>query len=134
MKAALRLARAFTRLGIPWVLERPASSKAWMLPQIERMLRNPRIQKATGDFCQWGTKWRKRTSFLCDNLDPLEVQKLRRVCTGHGACSRTKKNHFQLTGSSPQGVPWTQIAQPYPLGLCRTLADVLTSSLYKRTA
>ena len=50
--------------------------------------------------------------------------------TGRGLCSFSGKQHFQLTGSNRQGIPWTSMAQPYPAGLCRDLAFALTSPFH----
>eukprot|EP00972_Heterocapsa_arctica_P102846 15157483-Heterocapsa_arctica.AAC.1 len=57
-----------------------------------------------------------RTRFLCGSIDLSFLRRMVRQCQGrHGVSSKLHQLHFQLTGSSPQGIPWTRIAQPYPL-------------------
>ena len=129
MKAAIELISFFHKLGIPWILEHPASSKAWYLPELRSFLGRAYVYEVTCDFCQYGTAWRKRTRLLCGHCDGLDLVRISKMCSGRGVCSRTRKPHLQLTGSSPQGVPWTRVAQPYPPKLCHDLAFVLTAPL-----
>ena len=55
------------------------------------------------DFCQFGTKWRKRTGLLCGNLDRQDLERLERLnrqCRGsHQLRSQTQQKHLQLTGT-----------------------------------
>ena len=75
------------------------------------------------DFCQFGTKWRKRTKLLVGNMYEDDIARCSRLCAGPpGYCSRTVKKQQQLTGSTRNGVPWTRVAQPYPKQLCHHLA------------
>ena len=48
--------------GVPVVLESPALSRIFEVP-FTRTLRNPRLREVPTDFCQDGTRWRKKTSF-----------------------------------------------------------------------
>ena len=125
MRAALNLIRCFQSCKIPWVLEHPATSKAWYLPEIRKLQSDVDVHLLVTDFCQWGTRWRKRTRLLCGHLSPAARESLVRTCTGRGRCSRTGKPHIQLTGSGPGNIPWTRIAQPYPDGLCHQLGQIL---------
>jgi hypothetical protein len=125
--ATFDLIRCFNQHGIPWILENPHASKCWYLPQLDKLLHSANCHVVVADFCQFGTKWRKRTRFLCGNIDPLDLQRVNLKCSGHGWCSATNKPHFQLTGSNNKGIPWTRIAQPYPTKLCHALAHALTS-------
>eukprot|EP00975_Prorocentrum_lima_P051623 10810770-Prorocentrum_lima.AAC.1 len=127
MQATLKLVAAFHKLSIPWVVEHPATSKAWYLPEVQALLRLPGVRLMQCDFCQYGSRWRKRTRFMCGHIDHNDLQRLSRQCSGKGVCSRTGRPHIQLTGSGPGGVPWTRIAQPYPGALCHHLAHCLTS-------
>lgn len=64
------------------------------------------------DMCRFGRKWRKRTRVLMN----LFLKGTSTFCTG---C----KHHFQLRGRSKlRKKSWTLVAQPYPKGVCRTLA------------
>ena len=115
---------------IKWLnalLENPASSKCWLLPQLQKFEASSCCTVVFTDFCQFGTLWKKRTKFLCGNLDSQDVARIGRLCQGKGICSRTQKKHFQLSGSNHQGVPWTRVAQLYPAQLCKQLAFALTA-------
>ena len=127
--AALKIIEWLDKLRILWILENPASSKCWFLPQLQQLEQSPHTiyMSVITDFCQYGTRWRKRTKLLCGNLDTQDLDRLDKRCTGSGLCSRSGHPHFQLTGSNHQGVPWTRVAQPYPRGLCQQLAFVLIS-------
>ena len=111
----------------PWILENPHASKCWYLPQLITLAGRPHVQTIVTDFCQFGTQWRKRTRFLCGNMDSIDLHRLQHTCTNSGICNRTGKQHFQLIGSNKQGIPWTRIAQPYPQKLCRALAHALSA-------
>lgn len=126
-KAALQIVQWLDQLRIPWILENPATSKCWRLPPLQKLERSPHVVCVLADFCQYGCAWRRRTKLMCGNLDSQDVDRLHRLCTGRGLCSRTQKSHFQLTGSNRQGIPWTRVAQPYPAGLCKDVAFSLTS-------
>ena len=126
-RAAIRIIRWLNEHSIPWILENPASSKCWYLPQLRKLENSPNCTVVISDFCQFGTLWRKRTKFLCGNLDTQDVARIGRLCQGRGTCDRTGRPHFQLTGSNHKGVPWTRIAQPYPAQLCKQLAFALTA-------
>ena len=126
-KAALKIISWLDAFRIPWILENPATSKCWFLPPLQKLASCPHVCTVITDFCQYGCPWRKRTKLLCGNLDTQDVARLSRLCTGRGICSKSLKQHFHLTGSNHQGVPWTRIAQPYPTGLCKDIAFALTS-------
>lgn len=114
------------KLCIPWILENPLSSRCWNLPKLRTLLQTQQAYPLHADFCQYGTTWKKPTMFLANYIG--DTHRLCRVCRGQaGVCSATNKRHFMLTGSGPGGVPWTKIAEPYPVQLCRELAHVLTS-------
>ena len=127
MMAALELAKHFHRLGLPWIIENPKASKMWWVPPMRRLAASKGVCEITCDFCQYGKPWRKRTTFLCGNVPADTLHRINRTCQGkHGICSATHNRHFQLTGSSPEGISWTRIAQPYPTKLCYGLAHALT--------
>lgn len=128
MRAALRIIRWLDAAKIPWVFEQPHCSKAWFTPELVALQEADHTHTLVTDFCQFHTVWRKRTRLLAGNMDWNDFQRCGRLCVGNkGICSRTGKPHFQLTGSSPQGVPWTRVAQPYPHKLCRQIAHALTA-------
>ena len=125
--ATIKLIKLFNRHKIPWIMENPATSRIWHIPELLEAFKRANAHWITTDFCGFGTRWRKRTTLVCGNLEPCDTGGLGRTCCGrHGFCSYTKKKHFQLTGSSPGGVPWTRVAQPYPRKLAAQLAKALT--------
>ena len=129
-KACLRIMRVLDQYKVPYVLENPASSKAWFIPQIQAHIRQQHIQFITNDFCQFGARWKKATSYICGHIDALDLARLQRRCSGRGYCSRTGRPHVQLTGSHPSGVPMTKFAEPYPPSLCTALSHVLTAHVH----
>ena len=134
MRATLRLIRCFNRYQVPWFLENPHSSMMWKIPALRKLAAAPHIKEVTVDICSYGTRWRKRTHLLFGNAPECCVQHLRgRFCCGRGVCSYTNKRHIELSGPHPtRRVPWTKVAEPYPLGLCRDLAIALTSAFNVR--
>ena len=127
MRAALKLIRFFHKHRIPWIMEHPASSKAWRLPEVKAILVMTNVQFTTCDFCAYGTPWRKRTSFMSGHVDVQDLARVSKMCSGRGKCSFTGRPHVQLTGGSAQGIPMTLLAQPYPAKLCHQLAYVLSA-------
>lgn len=127
-RAAVKVIRWLDRYKIPWILENPSTSKCWYLPPIVSLEKANHTFSFVTDFCQFGTRWRKRTKFLVGNLCEDDIARCRRLCQGPpGICSRTHKHHLQLTGSASNGIPWTRIAQPYPKQLCHHLAHALVN-------
>lgn len=124
--AALKFIKWLDKHNIPWILEQPSSSKAWYLPEVVALEQSNHTHALLTDFCQFGTRWRKRTKLLFGNLAEDDIARCSRMCHGPpGICSRTHKHHFQLTGSNRNGIPWTRVAQPYPAALCHNIAYTL---------
>ena len=110
---------------IRWLDEqKPHSPKMWQLPPLVRLLSALNTEEIILDFCCFGTRWRKRTRFLCGNID---LERLRKQCDGTGICSRTRP-HVQLTGSHRTGMRMTLIAKPYPHALCHALAHAASAN------
>ena len=85
------------------------------------------------DVCAFGTPWRKWTGLLVGNCDSVDVEALREFkCTGVKKCSYTGKDHIQLSGGDPTGIPWTKRAEPYPTRLARRMAHMLLHREYCR--
>lgn len=127
LRSTLRIIGWLDKMGVPWVLENPHSSKMWFVEELITLQNSPHTHVIVTDFCQFGTRWRKRTRLLCGNLQWDDAARCQRTCLGHGICSRTNKPHFQLTGSNKHNIPWTRVAQPYPSQLCHSLAFALTA-------
>ena len=69
MQSAFKLIRMLDSQKLPWIFEHPHTSKAWYLPELRRLQGQSHVQTIVTDFCQWGTKWRKRTCFLLGNIE-----------------------------------------------------------------
>jgi hypothetical protein len=125
MKNTITVVRAPIKARVPFIVENPQSSIMWWLPEIKAMLQHKDVVTVDTHFCQWGTRWKKATKFMCFFLgDAAHV--LGRRCHARGCiCSRTGRPHVLLTGSSSSGAFWSQIAQPYPPALANNLAAVL---------
>ena len=101
------------------LVENPALSYLWWMPEWVAMLAELSMGFFTAGYCRWGTRWRKRTRFLTN----AGIANQRCLCTCSG-------EHIQLKGySRTHGTGWTRVAEPYPRQLFRFLAAALTESL-----
>ena len=125
MKACLTLLIALHKQGLPWILENPASSKMFFLPELVKLAADDNVTSVVVDFCQFGTDWKKPTMFLFGNFDPVDLESLAsNRCRPHrGMCCRTGKKHVILTGNGPGGIPWTRVAQPYPPKISKKISS-----------
>ena len=107
MKAVVKILNALTQALVPWILENPRSSRMWHLPEVDRLMRSKHAAFATGYFCQYGTRWRKRTGYLCMHCNPSTAESLlgRRCSGSKGMCSRSGERHMLLQGSGAGGKP-----------------------------
>ena len=129
IRSTLKIISWLDSWRLPWILENPYTSKVWYLPPLQQLMKSEHVHDIVCDFCMFGTPWRKRTRFLCGNIDPVDLGRIDKQCVGtHGCCSRTGRRHVQLTGSHKCGIPMTRHAQPYPHRLCHGLAHALVSS------
>ena len=105
--------------GVIFLIENPWMSFLWDQPEWKELASHERVGFFTTDCCVWGAPWRKRTSFLTNSY--LWGCKL--LC----ACQKPI-NHIQLKGySSRNKMPWTKVAEAYPIRLCNTLALYLSN-------
>ena len=104
---------------IPFTLENPALSRAWICPPMPTLLRRRCISQHVVEYCRFGMPWRKSTRFVaylvC--LDALD----KRRCAGR-VCVRTDLPHLQLCGTNELGVFRTKVAELHPHNLCRLIA------------
>eukprot|EP00959_Pyramimonas_sp_CCMP1952_P222735 4656591-Pyramimonas_sp.AAC.1 len=87
--------------GLFVMLDNPASSRLWLLPQLLDLVTrfNAKFQRV--DYCQCQAPWRKATIFLSSNCPELE--KVLCVCDGIQArCSATGRAHISLRGKDSQ--------------------------------
>ncbi len=118
-----RVLRFCRRHKIAVSLENPASSKLWRMPPIAQESRD--AKRAAVDYCAFGTRWRKRTSFLFWRCDPLLGLNHFRCKLVNGSCCFSGRPHQKLTGHAPGGLPWTAVAEPYPRRLCPKIAEIV---------
>ena len=71
----------------------------------------------------FGATWRKSTVFAAVNLDLHRLNYFRCLGSRREGCKRTGRPHVPLAGQALDGRWMTQIAEPYPVGLCRLLAQ-----------
>ncbi|CAE7480442.1 ANK1 [Symbiodinium natans] len=121
------LAHACRRRGIRSVIENPASSRAWLTPQIKH-LQVSGAMFVPVDYCQYKMPWRKATLFLCEPAEWL--QPVSRTCDAHfGRCSASGQRHILLQGTDATGTSYAARAQPYPRALCLAIARSLKISV-----
>ena len=128
MRACISLLTLCAKKGVPAALEQPATSYALKTPEVLSLLERGVVTAIVVDFCAYGTAWRKRTCLLVCNVDADDLGRFqRRTCGGaRGICGHTGVGHFELAGRNDKNILWTQLAQPYPKGLCADLAFILT--------
>ena len=128
LRFSLRVIRLCLKKGVPFILENPLTSMIWGFAEMQRIASNSATHFREADFCQFGTRWKKPTRFLCGHLHEEDTSGLQRRCSGpRGFCSRTGARHFILEGPGPGGVPRTRTAQPYPPRLCSALSWALSN-------
>ena len=124
--ACAYLCRVFLRSKVPFIVENPGMSFLWLLPEFQALLRHNNVIFVQADQCLFGTAWRKRTGFLCGNIDACDLEKLSCRCASRGGrCDRTGRRHRHLIGSAKGGGSMTSKAQNYPPALAKLLAAIL---------
>ena len=106
-------------LQLLWWVENPDTSWWWRQRRWRRF-RDSRGRKLFRlCFCRFGCKWKKPTRIATNT----SLAGVRMWCT----CTQ---KHLQLRGTCrAKGVPWTQVAEPYPRGLCRMLAAAVSTGV-----
>lgn len=133
MRAAINRINALNRACVLWVLEQPAGSLAWHIPELRSAAQAAGEVIVETDLYGWGTRWRKRTRLAFGWVDPGVATSVARRCHRQGGhCPFTGKAHVRLSGRSPRGIPWTAVAQPYPTRLCVSLARAFLAEDHAR--
>ena len=123
-EAALALASACQRMGVPCMLENPSSSMAWTELRIKRLIHHPSASRMILDYCRFGKPWRKRTQLV--GIHTGDCPQLNVRCRGKPGVCETGRAHQILRSSHPtQHIPWTKVAEPYPAGMARIAAKHL---------
>lgn len=118
------------RLYIPGSFENGARTRIWIAPHVVSFCKRRNVRSVTTDYCQWGEKWMKSTTFCGVHVDFQLIA--RRCCRVGGVCSRTKLPHQQLKGFAPDGRFWTAHAEAYPKSLCGKLALCFDNAVQSR--
>lgn len=117
---ALLVERCFSA-GMLVVVENPWLSFLWDQAEWQRLTQVESCGYFTTDDCRWGMPWRKRTRFFTNRS--LRGNKV--LCQ----CQRPV-SHVRLSGySAKHKVPWTKVAESYPVKLCNALAVFLANDL-----
>jgi len=121
----LLVMRVAKHMQVPFTVENPATSRLWRLPQFTRASQWPHSSLQIIHVCMDGKPWKKPTQILGYRVD---LQQVCRQCVGPSrCCSRSKQPHQILSGTSPNGMLWTRVAQPYPQRLAKRWAQALES-------
>ena len=114
MRFSVHLLGLALQLQVPFTCENPATSRLWLCPPVQHLLRRKYMYSWTVEFCMFGTAWRKSTTFLAVHLSlsPLEPLGCR---------------HTMLRGQNSEGKWLTKIAEPYPWKLCNKLAQCFSN-------
>ena len=128
LKHMVALCRFAQRLGIPFVIENPLTSRLWLVPDIVTLGSSPAAAIGVHDFCQSGTPWQKGTKLLTVGCNEIAIQ-CRRCHPRAKLCSNSGKRHFVLEGKDAAGIFWTKRAEPYPAKFCALIASAVRSLL-----
>lgn len=138
LSRTVTILRTCNKLRIPWTLENPARSRAWLTEPLQLLRQDGAVPTHTC-FCQYGCEWKKPTIFLGMRTPILNHQLFRckpkkgGICLmtkrRYFICSKTKRRHLQLSGVNKHRVWWTTVAQPYPKSLCKHIAKAVTVTL-----
>lgn len=123
MRFSCRVLLLALQLHIPFTLENPRHSRLWFCPGVQNIMCRRAIDTVDVTFCAFGTAWKKPTKFLGIHLDLSLLRPYSCVGTKRGICAHTGCPHIPLMGQHPSGVWMTKVAEPYPLVLCRKLAQ-----------
>ena len=124
MRFSCRVLLLALQLHISFTLENPRNSRLWLCPGVQNIMRRRAIDTVDITFCAFGTAWRKPTKFLGIHLDLSLLRPYSCVGTKRGICAHTGCPHIPLMGQHPSGMWMTKVAEPYPLVLCRKLAQI----------
>eukprot|EP00438_Fugacium_kawagutii_P003851 Skav230672 [mRNA] locus=scaffold2185:329965:335309:- [translate_table: standard] len=124
MRFSTSVLLAAIQLHIPFTLENPRNSRLWLCGSVRNVMRRRATTQVDVTFCAFGTPWKKPTKILGVHVDLGILQPFTCHCSKRGICGHTGKPHIPLMGLHPSGAWMTKIAEPYPLPLCRKLAQV----------
>ena len=123
MRFSCQVCRLCIALNIPFTLENPSTSRLWLCPPVEALMRRKGVSWVDVDFCAFKKRWRKRTRFLYFGVDLSHMAVYKCIGAKRGCCAFSGLPHIPLMGLSPDGQFMTKIAEPYPLLLCRKISQ-----------
>lgn len=115
-RRALALAWLAIRVGIPFFLEHPRNSKAWLLKETRKLMNHPSVKLYEVHWCGYedeereGLPNKKATRILCSGSWFGQIVRL---------CPGDHEHGPPLRGSRAKA------AGAYPWGFCRAFADVV---------
>lgn len=125
LKRTFQLAKLCCTHNLPWTIENPASSRAWLTREMLELCSLGAVPQ-TVHYCQYGKKWKKPTTFLGWHVPLFDFK----TCQGvNGFCSASRQKHFILSGRNSDGIFYTLMAQPYPSSLVSHMAVCLSQFL-----
>jgi len=116
---------------VPWSIENPALSYAWLLPPMIALLQRRHVSSQVVEYCRFGTPWRKSTKLAAFLIDLSPLAEFR--CTGR-VCVVTQQKHHELSGKDSSGQFRTKMAEAYPRKLCNILARAFADEKAKSRA
>ena len=134
MRFSMQLLVVALQIVVPFTCENPATSRLWLCPQVQYVLRRKCAQTWTAEFCMFGAPWRKPTTFLAVYLSLEPLEPFRCLGAKRGLCKRTSCHHLLLSGTNSKGQWLTKIAEPYPWKLCNKLARCFSNFYAQKRA
>ena len=130
MRASVQLIKTCATVGAICVLENPHTSMLFQVPVVRALVNTGQI--AVTDYCQFDTRWRKRTQFVFWNVS--DVEPLCKRCHGRNSiCSKSLLPHIILKGHDrASGMSWTKLAEPYPPKLVKVAVNIIVDALENR--
>ncbi|CAE7219960.1 gag-pro-pol [Symbiodinium sp. CCMP2592] len=127
MRFSVKVLSLCWHMRVPATLENPLTSRLWLCPPIQQLLRKPLVGQWTTHYCASGRPFKKPTSFVGVhvNLSFLAVH----TCHSKRVCQYTGDRHVPLQGQTHSSGQWrTKWAEPYPPRMCRAIASAFYNS------
>ena len=121
LRVSLKILHACELAGVPYALEKPASSFIWDMDIMQQFISKFSVPRVDLDYCQFGEPWKKPTSVIGKFWDMNPLQ--RKCTTIDKKCCRTQRPHTPLAGRDSSGCFWTLRAQPYPQAFTEVVAS-----------
>lgn len=134
MKFSVAVLKLGCQLHIPMTMENPRSSRLWLCPQVQQLIRRKFVTQTTVEFCMFGTPWRKSTTFLAVHVSLELLQPFRCIGSKRGICKHSGRSHLALAGQNAKGQWLTKIAEPYPNKLCQKIAQCFSNFYFQERA